>query len=396
MLSLNNCKAGAKVENTEKIAILQKLIQIQSVNGNEAAVARYLASLFEPYRESAQVEFVTYSPGRDNLVVTIGHPNGKQLGLSGHEDVVDPGDLSQWHHDPFAGEIVDGQLYGRGASDMKSGLAAIVIAMLELLADKTPLKGSIRLLATVGEETGEYGAAQLTKAGYADQLAGLVIAEPTGLDKIAYTARGVIDYHVDSIGKSVHSAQSTKGINAIDNLIVFYNEITAMMQGLDKIDPVLGGLLHNVDLISGGEQINTIPGKARLSANVRTIPAYPNQMIYDILEKLVHRLNDRSGFQLKLSYSYPEEAIPGRPDAPLVKLAQKIGHRIIGNRVIPVGSGGASDASEFLQSKARFSAIVYGPGTNTSHEADEYVEIDEFLQATVLYRKLALAFLEGE
>ncbi|HBF76059.1 MAG TPA: succinyl-diaminopimelate desuccinylase [Lactobacillus sp.] len=394
MLSLNNIKVEAEVENTDKIAILQKLIQIKSVNGNEAAVAQYIVSLFEPYQQSVKVEFVTYSPGRDNLVVTIGAPDGKQLGLSGHEDVVDPGELSDWHHDPFAGEIVDGNLYGRGASDMKSGLAAIVIAMLELLEDGTPLKGSIRLLATVGEETGEYGAAQLTKAGYADSLAGLVIAEPTGLDKIAYTARGVIDYHVDSIGKSVHSAQSSKGINAIDNLIVFYNEVTKIMQTLDKMDPVLGGLLHNVDLISGGEQINTIPGKARLSANVRTIPAYPNQMIYDILEKLVHRLNDRPGFQLKLSYSYPEEAVPGRPDAPLVKLAQKIGHRVIGNCVIPVGAGGASDASEFLQAKSRFSAIVYGPGTNTSHEADEYVEIEQFLQATELYRKLALAFLE--
>ncbi|GAX04303.1 acetylornithine deacetylase/succinyl-diaminopimelate desuccinylase [Secundilactobacillus pentosiphilus] len=384
------------MDETEKIAILQKLIQIKSVNGNEAAVARYIASLFEPYQQSAKVEFVTYSPGRDNLVITIGNPNGKQLGLSGHEDVVDPGELSTWHHDPFAGEIAAGNVYGRGASDMKSGLAAIVIAMLELLADGTPLNGSIRLLATVGEETGEYGAAQLTKAGYADQLAALVIAEPTGLDKIAYTARGVIDYHVDSIGKSVHSAQSAKGINAIDNLIVFYNEVTEIMQRLDKIDPVLGGLLHNVDLISGGEQINTIPGEARLSANVRTIPAYPNQMIYDILEKLVHRLNDRAGFQLKLSYSYPEEAVPGRSNAPLVKLAQKIGHRVIGNRVIPVGAGGASDASEFLQSKAQFSAIVYGPGTNTSHEPDEYIEIEQFLQATMLYRNLALAFLAGE
>ncbi|MCH5461734.1 ArgE/DapE family deacylase [Lactobacillus sp. LC28-10] len=381
------------MENTDKIAILQKLVQIESVNGNEAVVAHYLASLFEPYHQSAKVELVTYSPGRDNLVVTIGQPEGKQLGLSGHEDVVDPGNLAAWHHDPFAGEIVDGHLFGRGASDMKSGLAAIVIAMLELLENGTHLNGSVRLLATVGEETGEYGAAQLTKAGYADHLAGLVIAEPTGLDKIAYTARGVIDYHVDSIGKSVHSAQSAKGINAIDNLIVFYNEVTEIMKQFDKMDPVLGGLLHNVDLISGGEQINSIPDKARLSANVRTIPAYPNQMIYDTLERLVHHLNDRPGFQLKLSYSYPEEAIPGRPDAPLVKLAQKIGHRVIGNRVIPVGAGGASDASEFLQSKARFSAIVYGPGTNTSHEADEYVEINQFLQATLLYRQLALAFL---
>ncbi|MTV82782.1 ArgE/DapE family deacylase [Secundilactobacillus folii] len=381
------------MENAKKISILQRLIQIKSVNDNEAEVAHYLASLFEPYRDRAKVEFLTYAPGRDNLIVTIGTDTGKRLGLSGHEDVVDPGDLSTWDYDPFDGQIVGDNLYGRGASDMKSGLAATVIAMLELLEKQTPLKGSIRLLATVGEETGEYGAAQLTDAGYADSLDGLVIAEPTGLDKITYTARGVIDYHIDSTGKAAHSAQPTKGINAIDNLLVYYNEVNELMKRFDKLDPVLGGLLHNVDLISGGEQINSIPAKARLSANMRTIPAYPNQVIYDALAGLVHELNDRPGFNLKLTYSYPEEAIPGRPDAPLVKLAQSVGHRVTGKRVIPVGSGGANDGAEFLRADSHFTAIVYGPGTDTSHEANEYVDLEQFLQATELYQQLALAFL---
>ena len=90
MLVLNNNKVASAVENTEKIAILQKLIQIKSVNGNEAAVARYIASLFAPYGHQAKVEVITYAPGRDNLVVTIGDPEGQQLGFSGHEDVVAP------------------------------------------------------------------------------------------------------------------------------------------------------------------------------------------------------------------------------------------------------------------------------------------------------------------
>lgn len=382
------------MEDAEKISILQKLIQIKSVNDNEAEVADYIESLFEPYKDRAKVEHLTYAPGRDNLVVTIGDENGKRLGLSGHEDVVDPGDLSAWSHDPFGGEVAGDNLYGRGASDMKSGLAAAVIAMLELLENNTPLKGSIRLLATVGEETGEYGAAQLTDAGYADNLAGLVIAEPSGLDKITYTARGVIDYHLDSIGKAAHSARPQKGINAIDNVLVYYNRVNELMKQFDKTDPVLGGLLHNVDLISGGEQINSIPAKARLSANMRTIPAYPNQVIYDALEGLVRELNDQPGFNLKLTYSFPEEAIPGRPDAPLVKLAQKIGHQITGKKVTPVGSGGANDGAEFLRAKGNFTSIVYGPGTDTSHESDEYIDLPQFLQATQLYQKLALAFFE--
>jgi len=374
-----------------KIEILQHIIQIPSVNDNETAVADYIASLFAPYPQ-AKVEKVPFAENRDNLVVTIGE--GPQIGLSGHMDVVDPGDHSAWSHDPFGGEIVGDQLFGRGASDMKSGLAAIVITMLEFLEQGTPLKGSVRLLATVGEETGEYGAATLTDAGYADELAGLVIAEPSGLDNVVYTARGVIDYKVVSTGKGSHSASPEKGINAITNLLKFYNAVGPIMAQHTQTDPVLGGLLHNVDLISGGEQINSIPAHAELMANMRTIPAYPNQVIYDELEALVAKLNQEPTVDLELSYSYPEEAIPGDPNAPLVQLAKQISDKLCGHDTKIVGSGGANDGAEFLRAKADFTSIEIGPGSNTSHQVDEYVSIKEYLKAIDFYEALVPAFFE--
>ena len=378
-----------------KIEILQHLIQIPSVNAHEADVADYLASLFAPYPQ-AQVERLTYAPGRDNLVVTIGNTTGPRLGLSGHMDVVAPGDESAWTHAPFGGEVVGDQLFGRGASDMKSGLAAIVITMLEFLEQGTPLAGSVRLLATVGEETGEYGAAQLTDAGYADHLAGLVIAEPSGLDQVVYTARGVIDYKVVSTGKGVHSASPELGINAITNLMKFYNAVGPLMAQHTKTDPVLGGLLHNVDLISGGEQINSIPAHAELMANMRTIPAYPNQVIYDELEGLVAQLNQEPGVQLDLSYSFPEEAIPGDPNAPLVQLAKQISDQVCGHDTKVVGSGGANDGAEFLRAKGDFTSIEIGPGSNTSHQPDEYIAIQDYLQAIDFYEALVPAFFAAQ
>lgn len=374
-----------------KIEILQHMIQIPSVNDNETAVADYIASLFAPYPQ-AKVEKVPFAKNRDNLVVTIGE--GPQIGLSGHMDVVDAGDHSAWSHNPFGGEIVGDQLFGRGASDMKSGLAAIVITMLEFLEQGTPLNGSVRLLATVGEETGEYGAATLTDAGYADELAGLVIAEPSGLDNVVYTARGVIDYKVVSTGKGSHSASPEKGINAITNLLKFYNAVGPIMAQHTQTDPVLGGLLHNVDLISGGEQINSIPAHAELMANMRTIPAYPNQVIYDELEALVAKLNQEPTVDLELSYSYPEEAIPGDPNAPLVQLAKQISDKLCGHDTKIVGSGGANDGAEFLRAKADFTSIEIGPGSNTSHQVDEYVSIKEYLKAIDFYEALVPAFFE--
>lgn len=279
---------------------------------------------------------------------------------------------------------------------MKSGLAAIVITMLEFLEQGTPLAGSVRLLATVGEETGEYGAAQLTDAGYADHLAGLVIAEPSGLDQVVYTARGVIDYKVVSTGKGVHSASPELGINAITNLMKFYNAVGPLMAQHTKTDPVLGGLLHNVDLISGGEQINSIPAHAELMANMRTIPAYPNQVIYDELEGLVAQLNQEPGVQLDLSYSFPEEAIPGDPNAPLVQLAKQISDQVCGHDTKVVGSGGANDGAEFLRAKGDFTSIEIGPGSNTSHQPDEYIAIQDYLQAIDFYEALVPAFFAAQ
>lgn len=152
------------MEKQKQIDILSNLIAIQSVNNHEDQVADYISSLFEPYKsQGVKIERVTYAPHRDSLIVTIGKGE-KVLGFSGHEDVVDAGDRQAWNSDPFKATIKDGKLYGRGATDMKSGLAALIVAMIDMLeSDSVP--GKIKLFATVGEETGEYGAAQLTKEG---------------------------------------------------------------------------------------------------------------------------------------------------------------------------------------------------------------------------------------
>lgn len=378
-----------------KIEILQKLIRIKTVNNNEAEAADYLASLFEPY-SNAKVERLTYAPNRDNLIVTIGE-TGPILGFSGHLDVVAPGDLNAWDSDPFEPVIKQQRLYGRGAADMKSGLAALVVAMLELLESKQPLSGRIRLLATVGEETGEYGAAQLTKAGYADNLIGLIVAEPTSdLSQLVYTARGVIDYRITSIGKAAHSARPQFGVNAIDNLMLFYQQVKARFADFTAVDPVLGGITHNITKISGGEQVNSIPSYAELWGNIRTIPAYPNQVFYDKIAELLAELNQQSDVKLSVEYSFPEEAIPGDPQSPIIKAAQLTAQKVLGRTFKIAGSSGANDGAEFLQAKGTFNSIEIGPGSDSSHQSNEYVELPIYLQAIEFYQKFALEFLKSQ
>ena len=381
------------MEKAQQLEILKQLIAIPSVNDHEADVADYLVTLFAPYRDQVTIERVTYAPGRDNLVITVGQGN-KTLGLAGHMDVVAPGDLAQWDTDPFKATLKDGRLYGRGACDMKSGLAAIVVALLEMLEHQT-LPGRLRLLATVGEETGEYGAAQLTEAGYADHLDGLVIAEPSAdLSEVGYTAKGVIDYILTAKGKGAHASRPQLGINALDHVLEFANQAKARLAALDQTDPVLGPLTHVISVIEGGEQINSVPAQATLKGNIRTIPAHPNQQVYDILDGLVAELNQRPGYNLNLTYSFPEEPMPGNTDAPLLRLIDQVHQEVFATPLTPVGQSGASDGSEFLHAKGDFSIALIGPGGSTSHASNEYVELAVYYQAIEFYQRLAQKFFD--
>lgn len=380
------------MDQEAELSVLKHLIAIPSVNDHEADVADYIASLFDG-KPGVKIEKVTYAPGRDNLVVTVGDGE-RPLGFSGHEDVVSPGDRAAWHSDPFTATVNDGRLIGRGAADMKSGLAAVVCAMLEMIEEGGPA-GPIRLLASVGEETGNYGAAQLTKAAYADNLGGLVIAEPSnGMRDIDFACKGVIDYKVTAVGKSAHSSRPQEGVNAISHLLEFANKVEPMLDGFTAEDPILGKLVHSITKFNGGEQVNNIPSHAELMGNIRTTPATPNKEIYAALEKLVAELNQEPDHHLTLTYSYPEEAVPGTPDEPLVKLANKVHQDVFGEPAKLTATSGTSDGSEYHLAKGDFDIIEAGPGSQSSHQSNEYVELDAFYKAIEFYKKLAKAFFE--
>ncbi|MDN6850935.1 MAG: M20/M25/M40 family metallo-hydrolase, partial [Staphylococcus equorum] len=274
----------------------------------------------------------------------------------------------------------------------KGGLAALVITMLDfLVADAVP--GKIRLLATVGEETGEYGAAQLTKAGDADDLAGLIIAEPTNeMKEVGIASKGVIDYAVTSMGKGAHSSKPEDGINAIDHLIDFANEVKPLMEKFDKVDPILGKLSHVQSVFQGGEQINSVPAKAVMKGNIRTIPTYSNQEVFTALNDLIDKLNQKPDYDLSIEYIFPEEAMSGDANAELVQLVRSVHDEMYSDPMKVVGNTGASDGSEFLHAKGNFSIVQVGPGNDSEHQSNENIDVDIFSQSVEFYKKLAVAF----
>ena len=375
--------------NEEKIAILQELIRIKSVNGNEGEVAAYLNQLLN--KHGIQGEIVSHTEGRDNLVATYHNGQGRVLGLSGHMDVVSAGDESNWTYPPFAAEIKGNRLYGRGATDMKSGLAAMVIAMIELKESGKPFNGTIKLLATVGEEVGELGSEQLTKAGYVDDLDGLIIGEPTNYN-LMYTHMGSINYTVVSHGKEAHSSMPQEGYNAINHLNEFITRANEQMNALAQTfqNSALEKTIHNVTVINGGNQVNSIPSQAQLQGYIRSIPEFPNDQIIDLLQKIVDELNEGTNYHLELTIDYNKIPVKANPDSSLIHHIQKQF-----KQPLPlVGAAATTDAAEFTKSAHSFDFVVFGPGVvNLPHQIDEYVEIDNYLDMIDTYQAIILSYL---
>ncbi|EGA0596402.1 ArgE/DapE family deacylase [Listeria monocytogenes] len=378
------------MERERKIQILKDIVNIDSTNGHEEQVANYLQKLFAEY--GIESEKVQYDVDRASLVSEIGSNDGKVLAFSGHMDVVDAGDVSKWKFPPFEAAEHEGKLYGRGATDMKSGLAAMVIAMIELHEEKQKLNGEIRLLATVGEEVGELGAEQLTQKGYADDLDGLIIGEPSG-HRIVYAHKGSINYTVKSTGKNAHSSMPEFGVNAIDNLLLFYNEVEKFVKSIDATNEILGDFIHNVTVIDGGNQVNSIPEKAQLQGNIRSIPEMDNETVKQVLVKIINKLNKQENVNLELIFDYDKQPVFSDKNSDLVHIAKSVASDIVKEEIPLLGISGTTDAAEFTKAKKAFPVIIFGPGNETPHQVNENVPVENYLEMIDVYKRIAIEFL---
>ncbi|HDT2102647.1 TPA: ArgE/DapE family deacylase [Listeria innocua] len=378
------------MERERKIQILKDIVNIDSTNGHEEQVANYLQKLFAEYGiESKKVQ---YDVDRASLVSEIGSNDGKFLAFSGHMDVVDAGDVSKWKFPPFEATEHEGKIYGRGATDMKSGLAAMVIAMIELHEEKQKLNGKIKLLATVGEEVGELGAEQLTQKGYADDLDGLIIGEPSG-HRIVYAHKGSINYTVKSTGKNAHSSMPEFGVNAIDNLLLFYNEVEKFVKSIDATNEILGDFIHNVTVIDGGNQVNSIPEKAQLQGNIRSIPEMDNETVKQVLVKIINKLNKQENVNLELIFDYDKQPVFSDKNSDLVNVAKRVASDIVKEEIPLLGISGTTDAAEFTKAKKAFPVIIFGPGNETPHQVNENVSVENYLEMVDVYKRIAIEFL---
>lgn len=325
------------MDRKDRVKLLSDLVKINTIGGREEATAKFLSHYLEGYGIHGKT--IEVEPGRFNLVAEIGNLVSPVVVLTGHQDVVDIGDRSKWLHSPLGAEVIGDRMYGRGTSDMKAGLAAEVITMIELKEAGQPINGTIRLLVTIGEESSTVnhmqGAQYFAEHGYLDDVDAAIVAEPSGepldwltqdtplnpfkfstdqishlVDKndlteqylLSYAHKGSITYEIATKGKTAHSSSPQLGINAIAPLIKTYDQQINYFKTLTKENPVLGETVPVVTKIKGGDQLNSVPAAAAVFGKIRTIPEEPNDQIIAQLQRIVAENNRdaKADIQFKL------------------------------------------------------------------------------------------------
>lgn len=398
----------------EKIQLLADIVELQTENNNEIDVCNYLKDLFDKY--DIKSEILKVNEHRANIVAEIG--NGSPiLALSGHMDVVDAGNQDNWTYPPFQLTEKAGKLYGRGTTDMKGGLMALVITLIELKEQNQLPQGTIRLLATAGEEKEQEGAKLLADKGYLDDVDGLIIAEPTG-SGIYYAHKGSMSCKVTATGKAVHSSVPFIGDNAIDTLLEFYNlfkekyselkqqdtkhelDVAPMFKSLigkeisEEDANYASGLTAVCSIINGGKQFNSVPDEASLEFNVRPVPEYNNDFIESFFQNII---NDVDSNKLSLDIPSNHRPVTSDKNSKLITTIKDVASSYVEQDEIFVSAlVGATDASSFLgDNKDNVDLAIFGPGNPLmAHQIDEYIEKDMYLKYIDIFKEASIKYLK--
>jgi succinyl-diaminopimelate desuccinylase len=369
---------------TDPVEIAQALIRCRSVTPAEGGAQALLADMLK--RGGFEVHRVKFSapgtPDVDNLFAKIGS-GSPHLAFAGHTDVVPPGDESRWTHPPFAGEIKDGVLYGRGAVDMKGAIASFVAAAL----DHGKPKGTISLLITGDEEgPGVNGTKKLLEWAKArgEKFDACVVGEPTSVGRVGDTIkigrRGSLSATLTVTGKQGHAAYPQRADNPVRALLRMLNALTEPLdQGTAHFEP------SNLEITSidvGNPAFNVIPAEAKARFNARFNDRFTAASLQKLIEERLAKA--ASGARYKLEYEPASESYLTKP-GPFVALVQKSVAEAAGVEAKPSTSGGTSDA-RFVKD---YCAVVdLGLGGGSMHATDESVPVEDLRTLQKIYGRI--------
>ncbi len=371
----------------DAIELTRTLVQFDTVNppGHEREVASRLATILEQLGFAvARFEF---APGRTTLLARSGGKADREkpsrpLCFTGHLDTVPLGQ-ADWEHNPFAGEIVDGRLYGRGASDMKAGIAAFLAAVSRCNAQKPDLL----LILTAGEETGCEGARHLSaQAAALDGVAALIVGEPTASQPLL-GHKGAVWLTAAARGLAAHGSMPDRGRNAVVAAASMVRKLNCF--GFNCCQHhVLGGPTINIGTIRGGQNINSVPDWAEIGLDIRTVPGLTAEVVSRQLE--IYLGSDLHALRTELHVDH----VWTDPEDPWIQRVFAIAEQVHGRRPNIAAASFFSDASVLQPLLNDVPTVILGPGDPAmAHQTDEYCSIRHIEQAVEIYERIIMETL---
>ncbi|MBM3956017.1 MAG: M20 family metallopeptidase [Planctomycetes bacterium] len=372
---------------------LAALVAIDSVNPayptlggapgpGESAVAAWVEAFLVERGIRTVVQGVL--PGRANVLgVVPGRDDGRRVVLEAHMDTVSPAGMTIA---PFAPRVADGRLHGRGACDVKGGLAAMLHALVDLAAGPPP-PAEVVLAAVIDEEHAFRGVSRLVEHLRA---AAAVVAEPTDL-RIVTATKGVLRFRIHVHGRAAHTSKPWLGANAVvqgARVVLALDALHATLAA--RTHALLGSATGTVSMIAGGVQINIVPETCTLAVDRRLLPAERAADALDEYRQVLTAVESVPGCRIEVEEPFlVDEALDTPADRPAVAAARDVASRLgLDGQIVGVPYG--SDASKFA--RAGVDALVFGPGSiDQAHAADEFVDITALETARGFYREWARA-----
>jgi succinyl-diaminopimelate desuccinylase len=397
-------------QNLDVIGIARELVRTPSPNppGDESAVAALVQDLL-PALQLPRAQVIARHKSRPNLWVTLDFgAGGRHLVLSGHLDTKPVGDAT-WSVDPFAADVEGDQLYGLGSGDMKSALAAMLVAASRL-ARNAPVCGRLSLLFTADEENGSaYGAHHVVHSVPLD-ADGVVIGEPGGIhedyDRLHLVSRGIARLRLVARGRQGHSSLSDE-LDARNSGVDAARLVTAVADSLAFDTPEnahdLEGWMPTVNTgmaYRGGVGFGVLPGVMAVDTEVRLLPGMRREAVGEAFTALAKRVSQETGGDLRIEFDQPpNDWLPATivtPSDPLVEAALAACQAVFGTDPARAVFPGTTDATWFNAVQDLPTLPALGPGLlRRAHAADEWVSITAVRQAVELYTHLASAYCPG-
>ena len=379
-------------KRTELTALLTDLVRIESVNPELVPGApgeRDVAAFIAEWANGAGLEAIVQdaAPGRPNVIVIArGSGGGKTLMLNGHTDTVGLAD----YDDPLSARVEGNKLYGRGAYDMKAGLAASLMAAKR--AKSLNLRGDVIVTAVVDEEAASIGTQAICGELERWRPDAVIVTEPTEME-IAVAHKGFVWFDVETFGVAAHGSRPHLGVDAIAKMgkVLVALEQHDLELHAHPTHPHVGSGSVHASIIEGGQEMSTYPAYCRLRVERRTIPGESPDAVEAQVQSMLDRCAAGDGaFKAVLTRGLVRDPFEVHEDSPIVHLCRRHVAQVTGH---PAKIGGVSFWSDAaLFSAAGVPAVLLGPTGFGAHGAVEWIDLDTVRQCADVYASVAQAF----